>query len=153
MRFQTERKKSASALPVDTDHLPIERACKRCRLPPPPGCSLQVAANHPGVQGQYAAATGLSRKPASQRNQPTLHIVSIGVKMQRPTGEGMAQYRQGETEPRTNQVHIQNAASYSDRRQLPVDFRYMHRYSSVRRRQRADQQNLHMWPLASTNRW
>src|ERR1039458_3119825 len=96
MRLQTERKKSASAFPVDADHLPIERAGKRRRLPPPPGGSLQVAANHPGVQGQYAAATGLSRKPTSQREQPTLHIVSIGMKMQRPTGEGMAQYRSEE---------------------------------------------------------
>ena len=76
-----------------------------------------------------------------------------GVQVQGPSPQSMAQHGPAETEPRANQAHIQNAASHPGGRQLPMDSRHMHRYPSVRRRMRADQQDSHTRPLVSTNRW
>jgi hypothetical protein len=87
---------------------------------------LKVSRHHTGVQRQHAAAAELSGQTTPQRYQPALQIVSVGVKVQRPSLQAVAQHFPGETETGANHVHVQNSASYPGRHQLPVDARHMH---------------------------
>ena len=93
-----------------TDDPRIQRADKGCQSPAPARSSAQVAGHHSGVQRQDAAATELSGEPASQSQQPALHIVSVGVKVQSPSLPAHGAALDAETQPGAIAARVQNAA-------------------------------------------